>query len=419
MSITAILLEDDNSLRQVLSRALANAGHEVRATASATAAMSWMKDGLGDVLIADVLLDGTNFLDQLSIVHRLRPQLPVIVMSAQTTAQTAIGAEKGGVFEYLPKPFDLDLLLDTVSKATRDRRLSRRKTRLDRTDGLAGQSAVMQASFKALARAAQSRAQVLIMGEAGTGKRMAAETLWHARGVETSALTIVTPSHQPADIFQSAQGDQPVLWLRIDEWESAQQRAALDAADTGRAMIVATMGMQEGLLDPRLAARLGECIVALPPLRARADDIPELAEAFLAEFAARDGRPASTLSSRALEMLSAWPWPGNTTELRAILSQLSVAHRGEEIDIEALDEALKRSQTTPSSSQAHSDILTDFVRDGLSQGQSRQALLDHLDKALIAQMLEMCGGNQSKTAERLGFNRNTLARRMVELGLKE
>lgn len=418
MSIAAILLEDDNSLRQVLSRALANAGHEVRATPSPATAMGWLKEGLGDVLIADVLLDGTNFLEQLGIVQRLRPQLPVIVMSAQTTAQTAIGAEKGGVFEYLPKPFDLDVLLETVSKATRDRRASRRRNRSDRTDGLAGHSAVMQDSFKALARAAQSRAQVLIMGEPGTGKRMAAETLWQARGVETSGLTMVTPSHDPETIFQSTQSEQPVLWLRVDEWEPAQQRAALDAADTGRAMIVATIGMQDGALDPRLSARLGECVVALPPLRARADDIPELAEAFLAEFAARDGRAPSTLSQRAMDQLKAWPWPGNTTELRAVLSQLSVAHRGEEIDADALDVVLRRSQSAPQPSET-GDVLPSFVREGLSQGLTRQALLDQLDKALIAQMLDMCGGNQSKTAERLGFNRNTLARRMIELGLKD
>lgn len=417
MSITAILLEDDNSLRQVLSRALANAGHDVRATPSPQTAMAWLKEGLGDVLVADVLLDGTNFLEQLGIVQRLRPTLPVIVMSAQTTAQTAIGAEKGGVFEYLPKPFDLELLLSTVARATRDRRAARRKSRADRADGLAGQSAVMQDSFKALARAAQSRAQVLIMGEPGTGKRMAAETLWNARGVEAAALTVITPSHDPAAVFASAQDEKPVLWLRVDEWETAQQRAALDAADTGRAMIVATIGMQDTDLDPRLLARLGECVVALPPLRARADDIPELAEAFLMEFAERDGRAPSTLSARALETLKAWPWPGNSTELRAVLSQLSVAHRGEEIDASALDESLQKVQA-PQNAASEEEELLRFARDGLAQGLTRQALLDQLDKALISQMLEICNGNQSKAAERLGFNRNTLARRMVELGLK-
>ncbi len=417
MSITAILLEDDNSLRQVLSRALANAGHDVRATPSPVTAMAWLKEGLGDVLVADVLLDGTNFLEQLGLVQRLRPTLPVIVMSAQTTAQTAIGAEKGGVFEYLPKPFDLELLLDTVARATRDRRIARRRTRSERSDGLAGHSAVMQDSFKALARAAQSRAQVLVMGEAGTGKRMAAETLWSARGVEASSLTVITPSHAPTDVFQSAQDEKPVLWLRVDEWQPAQQRAALDAADTGRAMIVATIGMQETDLDPRLLARLGECVVALPPLRSRADDIPELAEAFLQEFAERDGRSPSTLSPRALDILKAWPWTGNSTELRSVLSQLSVAHRGEEIDAEALEAILRKSQPVQPTTNDEG-VLVSFARDGLAQGLTRQALLDQLDRALIAQMLEMCSGNQSKAAERLGFNRNTLARRMVELGLK-
>ena len=177
--------------------------------------------------------------------------------------------------------------------------------------------------------------------------------------------------------------------------------------------------MQESGLDPRLSARLGECVVALPPLRARVDDIPELAEGFLAEFAVRDGRAPSTLSARAMEALATWPWSGNTTELRAILSQLSVSHRGEEIDVEALNSVLRLAQSTPQSNVESGDELPRFVREGLSQGQTRQEILDQLDKTLISQTLELCGGNQSKTAERLGFNRNTLARRMVELGLKE
>ena len=167
MSARILLLEDDESLKLILSRALSSAGYQVRATASIDAALNWIRAGEGDLLLADVLLDGTSFLESLGMVKRLRVDLPVIVMSAQTTASTAISAEKGGVFEYLPKPFDLDLMLTTIAAALGESRRRQPEGKLAEPSGLIGQSAAMQATFKAIGRAATSGAHVMISGEAG------------------------------------------------------------------------------------------------------------------------------------------------------------------------------------------------------------------------------------------------------------
>jgi len=415
VSARILLLEDDESLKLILSRALGSAGYQVRATASPDTALGWIRNGEGDLLLADVLLDGTNFLENLGLVARLRPQMPVIVMSAQATASTAISAAKGGVFEYLPKPFDLDDMIAAVGAALGDTKTSQRTRSTEEPTGFIGQSVAMQSAFKAIARAATSQAHVMINGEPGVGKRQAAEALLRARGISADDAVVVTPSNTATEIFGSTQAARQVVWLRLEEWNTDQQRAARDALDAGSGRVIATASpAPANPLDVRLSARLSECIITVPPLRERRTDIPALCEAFLGQFARRDQQPVVRLSREATDYLVNSPWTGNVVELRSVLSRLALATRGRVAGLDDVVGALAANGADSSDEIAvHANALAGLA---LARPDARQTAVDALERALFAQALDRCNGNRSKAAELLGLNRNTLARRLSELG---
>lgn len=415
MSARILLLEDDESLKLILSRALSSAGYQVRATASIDAVLNWVKAGEGDLLLADVLVDGVSFLDSLGLVKRLRVDLPVIVMSAQSTASTAISAEKGGVFEYLPKPFDLDDMIASVAAALGQAQVRRPDKSPSESTGFIGRSPAMQSTFKAIARAATSRAHVTIMGEAGAGKRQVADALLRARGVALADAILITPSHQVQDVFASTNAGKDVLWLRLDEWSPAQQRAARDALDTGPGRVIVTVSQPaHQAIDARLLARLSECIISVPPLRERRSDIGALAEAFLGEFAARDRQPVVQLSAPALTLIESAAWPGNIVELRAVLSRLSLSTRGRTAGPDDVLRAITLDTTERQGELA--SRAASLASCALGETAARQIAMDALDRELFAQALVRAEGNRSKAAEMLGLNRNTLARRLTELG---
>ncbi|OLF77961.1 hypothetical protein AWH62_04655 [Maricaulis sp. W15] len=414
MTARILLLEDDESLKLILSRALGSAGYQVRATASPDTALNWIRNGEGDLLLADVLLDGTNFLENLGLVSRLRPQMPVIVMSAQATASTAIDAAKGGVFEYLPKPFDLDDMISAVGAALGDVAKTGRSRMTDEPTGFIGQSSAMQSSFKAIARAATSQAHVMITGEPGVGKRQAAEALLRARGISADDAIVVTPSNTATEIFGSTQAARQVVWLRLEEWNAEQQRAARDALDAGIGRVIATASHSpEAALDTRLVARLSECVITVPPLRERRSDIPALCEAFLGQFARRDKQNVVRLSKDAVQYLQGSAWTGNVVELRSVLSRLSLATRGR---VAGLDDVLVAFSADAGDSREDLDVHANAIAAlSLTRDNARNVAIDAIDRALFAQALDRCGGNRSRAAELLGLNRNTLARRLAEL----
>ena len=414
MSARILLLEDDESLKLILSRALGSAGYQVRATASPDTALGWIRNGEGDLLLADVLLDGTNFLENLGLVARLRPQMPVIVMSAQATASTAINAAKGGVFEYLPKPFDLDDMISAVAAALGDKRAGQQSRSTEEPTGFIGQSVAMQSAFKAIARAATSQAHVMITGEPGVGKRQAAEALLRARGVAAEDAVVVTPSNTATEIFGSTQAARQVVWLRLEEWSAEQQRAARDALDGGAGRVIATVSQApSNPIDNRLAARLSECVITVPPLRERRSDIPALCEPFLAQFARRDKQDPVRLSKEAVDYLVNSPWTGNVVELRSVLSRLALATRGRVAALDDVAQALNADGADASEDIAvHANALAALA---LSRPDARQSAVDALERALFTQALDRCNGNRSRAADLLGLNRNTLARRLSEL----
>ncbi|MHA6288594.1 sigma-54-dependent transcriptional regulator [Maricaulis sp. CAU 1757] len=403
MSARILVLEDDDSLRLVLSKALSGAGHAVRATASADTAMTWVQRGEGDVLLADVLLDGHSFLDRLPQITRLKPDLPIIVMSAQTTAGTALDAAREGVFEYLPKPFDIDVLIDTVADALTSRNSATERGGGGDGTGLVGRSAAMQAVYKALGRAAQSSRPVLVVGETGVGKRCVGETVLRARG-RSGRPVLVTAGHDRARLMASVEAPQGALWLRLETWPEdlvAFANAALDVATND---VVATVtGARADRLDTRLLTRLGGQRIEIPPLRHRADDIPVLVQ----HFRQRSDGAAAALGEAVIERLKGHGWPGNVAELEALVERAGTGP-WKVRQIEALID-----------SPAHrpEDAAEAWSTAALAAGLDRSQTLDAVDAALMRQALRESRGNRSKAAKRLGISRNTLARRVVELGI--
>jgi two-component system nitrogen regulation response regulator GlnG len=416
MSATILLLEDDEGLRRILSRALASEGYQVRATAAPQTVLKWIREGQGDVLLADVLLDGHNFLEDLPMVHRLKPNLPVIVMSAQTTASMAIDAENSRVFEYLPKPFDLDDMTSCIASALNHQDSPRATGASVERTGLIGRSPAIQATFKAIARAARSQAHVTVTGESGTGKRQVAEALIQARGASNGGPRILTASHSAQRIFDESSTCGDVVWLRVDRWGQAQQRAARDALDCTEAVIVGTVAPGSQEMDTGLRARLGECVIPVPNLRERREDISALCDAFLLAFAKRDGGVVLEIDAEARSTFENADWPGNVAALKSAVSQLTFQVRGRVAG--GVDASAAIASLAPGLDSTGSGLALGFAERILNLDQSRQQAVDELDAALLREALRRAGGNRSRAAELLGLNRNTLARRLSELGVE-
>ncbi|MCR9266982.1 MAG: hypothetical protein NXI03_05370, partial [Alphaproteobacteria bacterium] len=202
--------------------------------------------------------------------------------------------------------------------------------------------------------------------------------------------------------------------LRLEEWSADQQRAARDALDGGGGRVIATASQAPSSpLDTRLAARLSECIITVPPLRERRSDIPALCEAFLSQFARRDQQAVVRLSKEAVDYLTNSPWTGNVVELRSVLSRLSLATRGRVASLADVVDSLKTdSGDAAEEISVHANALAALA---LSSPDARQVAVDSVERALFSQALDRCNGNRSKAAELLGLNRNTLARRLAEL----
>ncbi len=412
MAGRVVLLEDDEGLRNVLVRALRKAGFDVRATASPQTVETWLRRGEADLLLADVLLDGENFIARLPQVMRLQKDLPVILMSAQSTARTAIGAERERVFDYLPKPFDLNHMIERVEAALAPLKLKQAES--SDSFGLVGRSAAMQESFRGLGRAVRSRSHVLLLGESGVGKQLAAEIILSERGYAPDKVQRLTRTHGAQRVFDQVQAGGCFIALRLDTWSDDSLAALLDGLDcSARSEIIATARRAD--FAPALAMRLGECRIDLPPLRERAEDIPEIVDSFARQYSSDQGVRGAGFSDAALKRLEQHAWPGNISELKNVVARAVLESGRDQIGREQVEILLDSSPievVTPGG-----DVFDQAAAAALAAGDTRQSSLDALDRALIRAALDSCAGNKSRAADKLGMNRNTLARRLSDLGL--
>ncbi len=448
MDGTVLVADDDRTIRTVLTQALTRAGCRVHATSSMVTLLRWVEEGKGDLVISDVIMPDGNGLRALPEIARLRPGLPVIIISAQNTIVTAIQAEEAAAWDYLPKPFDLPDLMKRAARAldVRQRRVmaaaaTPQTPREIETDlPLVGRTQSMQALYRLVARVMNADLPVLISGESGSGKTLVARAIHdfsdrRTQPFVTAQMADMKAMDGPAALLSRARGGTVVFDEIADYDDEAQGRIVrmLDAMPEPGPRIVATSqtDLSERLADGRLRNdlyfRLGGVTLNVPALRDRVEDIPLLAEHFLAR-AARDGQPERVLSAEAMDLIRTYPWPGNVRQLENTLKRLAVTAMGVEIT-RAEAEAALSGQTPELPRVAEGEKLSASVARHLNRyfGLHGGALpppglydriLREIELPLIEIALDATAGNQAKCADLLGINRNTLRKKITDLDIR-
>ncbi|MCT2538431.1 sigma-54 dependent transcriptional regulator [Sedimentimonas flavescens] len=448
MDGTVLVADDDRTIRTVLTQALTRAGCKVHATASLVTLMRWVEEGKGDLVISDVMMPDGNGLEALPRIAQERPGLPVIVISAQNTIMTAIQAAEADAYDYLPKPFDLPDLMKRAARALDQKRKAQvvSKTAEPRTEGgdlpLVGRTAGMQALYRLVARVMNADLPVLILGESGTGKSLIARAIHDFSDRRTLPFVVA----QAADL-QGADGPSTLLAkaksgsLVFDEVgdydEETQGRIVrmLDALPDSAPRIMATtqvdLGalMEAGKFRQDLFYRIGGVTLAVPSLRERVEDIPLLAEHFLAR-AERDGLGVRRFSSEAMALVRAYAWPGNVRQLENTIRRLVVTSSEEEITRSEVEfvlgnqpaiEPLRQigeGEKLSASIARHLRRYFDLHGGNLPAPGLYDRILREMEAPLIEIALDATGGNQARCADLLGINRNTLRKKITDLDIQ-
>ena len=466
---TVLIADDDHAIRTVLNQALSRAEYEVRATGNAATLWKWVSSGEGDLVITDVVMPDENGLDLLPRMRKIRPELQIIVMSAQNTMMTAVNATQRGAFEYLPKPFDLDEVLNVVRRALSPHTVN---THIPTENGneqlpLIGRSGAMQAVYRTLARLMNTDLTVLINGESGTGKELAAKALHdygkrrnhpfiainmaaiprelieselfgHEKGSFTGAINKASGKFEQADggtLFLDEIGDMPTeaqtRLLRVLQEAEYTSVGGLRPSKTNVRVIAATHRdltqlIRQGLFREDLYYRLNVVPIRMPPLRERQDDIPELVRHFLSR-SAEEGLPWKIIDGAALDRLQSFSWPGNVRELENLVRRLAALYSQDTIGVEVIEAELSiaepaQIQELPSNNL--SSVVEAYLEEHFSAYGSELPppglygrVLRELERPLIALSLAATRGNQVKTANLLGLNRNTLRKKINELNI--
>jgi two-component system nitrogen regulation response regulator GlnG len=473
---TVLIADDDRSIRTVLTQALGRSGYQVRSTGNAATLWRWVEDGEGDLVITDVVMPDENGLDLIPRIKRIRPDLRVVVMSAQSTLITAVKATQRGAFEYLPKPFDLRELLSVVSRALAAPSeaaitVPEAKDSEERLP-LIGRSASMQEIYRTIARLTTADLTVMINGESGTGKELVARALHdygkrragsfvainmaaiprelieselfgHERGAFTGATNRTQGRFEQANggtLFLDEIGDMPpeaqtrlLRVLQEGEFTSVGGRQPIKAnvriiAATHRDLRNA---IRQGLFREDLFYRLNVVPIRLPPLRERTEDIQSLASHFL-ERAREDGLPFKSLDQGAVDRLKQHGWPGNVRELENLMRRLAALCPDEVITADVVaaeltDPVPMAGPAAASSAQVNGpESLSSAVErhikeflaahnDGMGVTDVYDKIIAEVERPLIRLTLAATRGNQIKAASMLGLNRNTLRKKIRDL----
>jgi two-component system nitrogen regulation response regulator GlnG len=459
-----IIADDDSSIRLVLSQAFTRLGYQVRATGNAATLLKWVSEGEGDLVITDVIMPDENVFDVLPRIRKVRPRLPVIVMSAQNTLLTAVNAADAGAFEYISKPFDLEDITAIARRALArpaDAEASRAQARAARDERLPliGRSAPMQEVYRTIARLVGADLTVLILGDSGTGKELVARALHDMGRRRDGRFVVINLAAVPrervetelfgrsdSDIGKLVEADGGTLFLdEIGDMPLDAQTRLLRVIDgsetavnprTGRRpnirIIAATNRdlralIQQGLFREDLYFRLNVAPLRIPPLRDRTEDIPDLARSFLLR-ANREGLPSKTIDAGALDRLKAHPWPGNVRELENLVRRVCALY-GEDMITARIIELELADQQAPMKGQEGPVTLSGLVErylashfatfpDGLPPAGLHDRVLEEVERPLIALTLAGTRGNQVRAAEILGLNRNTLRKKIQDLGVE-
>lgn len=473
-SKTILLADDDAAIRTVLSQALMRAGYSVRSTSTANVLWQWTSEGLGDLIVTDVVLPDENIFEVMPRLKKLRPMLPIIVMSAQNTIMTAIRSAELGAYDYLPKPFDLNILLETVKRALEQSSRPQKAVGQDKPDAISiiGRSSAMQDIYRIIARLTQTDLTVTIIGESGTGKELVARALHdyskrrkgpfvavnmaaiprelieselfgHEKGAFTGAAARQTGRFEQAQggsLFLDEIGDMPIeaqtRLLRVLQEGEYTSVGGTVASKTNVRIIAATHRdlrqlISQGLFREDLFFRLNVVPLRIPPLRERVEDIPDLVSHFLARSAS-DGLPRKDISSDAIERLKSHRWAGNVRELENLIKRLMAVEVDEVVSLASVERELAAASAGARpglSAMAEIRGLAEAVEnylfthfpnaaDDIPEGGLYERLLAEIEPPLLRFGLAATHGNQIKAADVLGINRNTLRTKLRQRNLR-
>ena len=473
MTARILVVDDDAAIRLVIGQALRREGYDVRLVANVAALDAALREGVPDLLITDVVLPDGNGIERAEALLAQHPHLPVIILSALNTLSTAVKATAAGAYDYLPKPFDLAVLARAVAGGLARRsgqgRVECAINEVAESDGglpLIGRSAAMQDVYRIIARVVSNDLTVLVTGESGTGKELVARAIHdlgprrsapfvavnmaaiprdlieadlfgHERGAFTGAQARSAGRFEQAaggTLFLDEIGDMPLeaqtRLLRVLQSGEFTTVGGVRAIRTDVRIVAATNRdlatlVSEGRFREDLFYRINVVPIALPALRARREDIGLLAAHFL-ERAVAAGLPRKMLGDDALAVLQRHDWPGNVRELENVMRRIAALSRDEQVNGAEVTAMLGTVPERPATAadgdlgaavQALFDQLAREAPGALDDGTLYDRIIAAVERPLISAMLARHGGNQLRAARALGINRNTLRKRLTQLGL--
>jgi two-component system, NtrC family, nitrogen regulation response regulator GlnG len=473
------IIDDDKAIRWVLEKALARSAIDYRSFASADDAQAALADEVPQAMICDIRMPGIDGLKFLSRVKQDHPLLPVIIMTAHADLDSAVSAFQGGAFEYLPKPFDIDQAVELIERAlAENRQTASQNVAPEALPALLGQAPAMQDVFRAIGRLSQSTVTVLITGESGTGKERVAEALHqhslragrpfialntaaipkdlleselfgHEKGAFTGAQATRRGRFEEAEggtLFLDEIGDMPTelqtrLLRVLSDGHFYRVGGHMPIKANVRVIAATHQNLEErvhqGLFREDLFHRLNVIRLRLPPLRERSEDIPLLTRHFLAKSAASLGVDPKRLSPAAMQCIVDYDYPGNVRQLENLCQWITVMAPGQTVEVSDLPPELK---TPPARATAlpvrhEADIAPTVVKAGLEEDWTRglsseiarrlqageSGIIDDLthrfEACCILASLSHTAGRKIEAAQLLGWGRNTLTRKIQELGL--
>jgi two-component system nitrogen regulation response regulator GlnG len=458
------IIDDDRSIRWVLEKALEQGGMSVRSFEAAGDVPELLERTQPDVIVSDIRMPGTNGLELLKTLQQMAPEIPVIIITAHTDLDSAIASYRGGAFEYLPKPFDVDEAVRLVRRAIEHRRRQKSEAPVmngDRTPEIIGSAASMQEVFRAIGRLSGSNLNVLINGESGTGKELVARALHnhspraertfipiniaaipselleselfgHEKGAFTGATGMRRGRFEQANggtLFLDEIGDMPAglqtRLLRVLQDGKFYRVGGHDQIETDVRIVAATnqnleQRVKDGKFREDLFHRLNVIRIHLPPMRERREDIAALARYFLKRSAAELGVEVKTLTTQAEEYLARLPWPGNVRQLENTCRWLIVMAPGPTVRVEDLPPELRAQDSDATADSEWETRLRNSVEQQFARGNKNifRDINQSFERILIQAALKHTGGRKQDAAKRLGWGRNTLTRKLKELGMQ-
>ena len=453
MDGTVLVADDDRTIRTVLTQALTRAGVKVHATSSLTTLMRWISEGKGDAVITDVMMPDGNGLEMLPKITQDRPDLPVIVISAQNTIMTAIQAAEADAYDYLPKPFDLPDLMKRCAKALSSKSKSNKGSAtkviqstnmyaVDEGLPIVGKTTLMQDLYRFVARLINSELPVLISGESGTGKTLVSRVLHEFSDRRNMPLIRLKADDLieldgPSKILARAR-DGTILVEEISDLGPTEQGrlvSMIDSPGEYSPRFVATLigDMNEAIENNKvrrdLFYRLGGAPITVPPLRERFEDILLLADCFLEKVDKETGI-SRHFDSNSLKLIQTYTWPGNVRQLENMVKRLCLTAKDAVISLAEVKQALsnqpeintvlfnEKTDRLSSDVDRHLRRYFDLHGSQLPPAGVYQRILKEVEFPLLTIALDATNGNQAKCANLLGINRNTLRKKIAELDIQ-